>query len=103
VDTEYWKTRCAAAERALQRARRLLRIGPQRKRVLQALASLKPGEVATTAAVAAKANVTHARALDLLRQLDGIGLVDRTNRGEPRGPGVQAKWRLGHLVQVAEA
>lgn len=101
MDADYWKTRCEAAEEALQRARSALVMRTERRRALVLLGGLKEAESLSTHQVAASLQVPLNHAFTLLVGMDAVGLVDR-ERGRPGRDGIPSRWRLAYLVQIPE-
>jgi hypothetical protein len=99
MDAAYWQTRCLAAEKALLLARRGLYLSAMRKATLQLLADLQTNTSADTHRIARHLDCTVNRAREMLRGMEGVGLVER-NKGRPGRHGCPSGWRLGHLVQV---
>jgi Fe2+ or Zn2+ uptake regulation protein len=99
MDEAYWKSRCQAAERALQLARRGLHMSKQRRSVLALLADLKAGAHADTHLISRVLHCKADHAYMWLRSMEDLGLVERTP-GQPGRRGTRAGWRLGHLVHV---
>ncbi len=101
MDAVYWRTRCEAAERALQRARAGLPKTGSRKVVLQALADLKPSEVLDTRQLGKL--LGSSRSLNgvhkLLTVMESQGLVERVPGARGYG-GHLCGWKLAYLVQV---
>jgi DNA-binding MarR family transcriptional regulator len=99
MNEAYWKERCLAAERALALARRGLQLSAPRRAMLALLADLKADASADTHRIARHLNCTANRAHDVLRAMEGLGLVER-EKGRPGPRGLPAGWKLGYLVQV---
>ncbi len=102
MDALYWKQRCEAAEEALRKARTGIRNSHARTKILAALADLKQRESIDTHRACALLRVTENRACEVLRDMEALGLVQRTP-GRPGRHGEPARWRLGYLVQVEAA
>jgi hypothetical protein len=100
VDTDYWKARCLAAEKALALARRGLPMSQQRRSVLTLLADLKAGADADTHRIAAEMNCSPDHAWTWLKTMERLGLVECPQQGRKGPGGTPARWRLGYLVQV---
>ncbi|MGE4241749.1 hypothetical protein [Ramlibacter sp.] len=104
ASSEYWKTRCAAAERALQLARRAVRLHEPRREVIAALGELKAGDSLDTVQLAQRLKCSVSTMLVQLQRMEEIGLVDRADPDERAATGRRqgrppAQWRLGYLVQ----
>lgn len=102
MDATYWKTRCEAAESALQRARGSLSASTLRVEVIKVLGGLKPGEYMATSEVARALEWDPDRAFTVLANMERAGMADREPSELTRGRGNQVRWKLGHLVQVPE-
>jgi DNA-binding MarR family transcriptional regulator len=102
MDAVYWKSRCEAAESALQRARTAVECPPTRVAVLRALSGLRPTEALRTGDLAQRLGWTQTRVLYVAAAMARVGLVDRDPADHPPRHGDQVRWRLGHLVQVPE-
>lgn len=103
MDLAYWKSRCAAAEEALRRARSCIWMSPTRRAVLEVLADLRPGEGLTTREVSLQVGCSQQTAQVSLRRLERVGLVDRSAQRGCRF--LPVKWSLGYMVvtQAAQA
>jgi predicted transcriptional regulator len=99
MDEAYWKSRCQAAERALQLARRGLLMSDKRKTVLELLADLRTDARADTHRIASHLKSSVHRTHTVLRAMEDLGLVER-EKGRAGRRGSPAGWRLGYLVQV---
>ncbi len=99
MDENYWKARCESAEAALAKARTVIAMTGQRRKMLAALAELRPSESIDTYAAAELLQVKKKGAFTLLSTLESLGLVERMP-GRRGANGMPARWRLGYMVQV---
>jgi DNA-binding MarR family transcriptional regulator len=99
MNVEQLNARCAAAEKALRRARTCLRLTPPRRQALAFLGELKAGQTAGTGAIARALHTDMNSAHRVLKELEEMGLVECAKAGG-RGPGNEGKWKLGYLVEI---